>query len=66
MAANDTAGLEPGVDKDELAERAARDPKALAEVMEALSGADRRKRQQAALVRRIREGRFIGVRSILR
>ena len=50
MAANDTAGLEPGVDKDELAERAARDPKALAEVMEALSGADRRKRQQAARV----------------
>jgi len=49
MAADDNV-LESGMDKDELAEKAAKEPKALAQVIEALSGADRRSRQQAALV----------------
>ena len=50
MSSDETARFDPGVDKDEYAELAAKDPVALASVMEALSGADRRGRQNAARV----------------
>jgi hypothetical protein len=51
MAAENPANLFPtGFDKDELAAKAAKDPKVLAAVMEALAGADRRQRQHASRV----------------
>jgi hypothetical protein len=50
MASDETAGFDAGVDKEEFAEKAASDAKALASVMDALSGSNRRNRQAAALV----------------
>jgi len=45
-----TAGFSTGTDKDEIAARAAADPALLAQVMDALSGSDRRARQHASRV----------------
>jgi hypothetical protein len=50
MASDETARFDAGVDKDEFAEKAAGDPAALASVIDALSGSNRRNRQHAALV----------------
>ena len=50
MAAKDSAGFDPGLDKDEYAVRAAKSKAVLKNVMDALSGPDRRNRQQAARV----------------
>lgn len=50
MAATGTSGFDATMDKDEYAARAAKNKVVLKTVMDALSGADRRNRQQAARV----------------
>ena len=50
MTADDSAGFDAGLDKDEYAERAAKSKAVMRTVMDALSGPDRRNRQQAARV----------------